>query len=301
MDLIISAISQGILWGILSLGLFISFRVLNIADMTTEGSFPLGAATAVMLIQQGVNPFVATVVAMLAGAVAGFVTGFLVTVCKVPSLLAGILTMTGLLSVNLRVMGRPNLSLLNYQTVFDTLAWLELPRYFDTIAMGVVMVGVIIFLMFEFFTTEFGQALIATGDNEKMAISMGIATDRMVVFGLMLSNGLIALAGAILAQNNGYADVNSGLGTIVIALAAIIIGEVIFADESFVGRLVCIIFGSIIYRLLQALILRLNIFDPNDFKLLSAILIAVCLTVPQVKTTLYKWSHRNSPSKGEKR
>lgn len=294
MDLIISAISQGILWGILSLGLFISFRILNIADMTTEGSFPLGAATCVMLIQQGVHPVLATFIAMFAGALAGFVTGFLITVCKLPSLLAGILTMTGLLSVNLRVMGRPNLSLLNYKTLFDALVDFNLPKYFDIIVIGLVLVAILIFLMYQFFATEFGQALIATGDNEKMAISFGIATHRMTVFGLMLSNALIALAGAILAQNNGYADVNSGLGTIVIALAAIIIGEVIFADETFVGRLICIIFGSIIYRLLQAFILRLNIFDPNDFKLLSAILIAICLTVPQIKTVLYRMSHRKS-------
>ena len=286
MDLVISAISQGILWGILSLGLFISFRILNIADMTTEGSFPLGAATCVMCIQHGVHPLLATFIAMFVGALAGYVTGFLITVCKLPSLLAGILTMTGLLSVNLRIMGRPNLSLLNYKTIFSFLEGMDL--------IGIVFVGILIVVMYVFFATEIGQALIATGDNEKMAISLGINTNQMTVFGLMLSNALIAMAGAVLSQNNGYADVNSGLGTIVIALAAIIIGEVIFADESFVGRLVCIIFGSIIYRLLQASILRLNIFDPNDFKLLSAALIAICLTIPQIKQAIYKISHRKS-------
>ena len=294
MDLVISAISQGILWGILSLGLFISFRILNIADMTTEGSFPLGAATCVMCIQHGVHPLLATFIAMFVGALAGYVTGFLITVCKLPSLLAGILTMTGLLSVNLRIMGRPNLSLLNYKTIFSFLEGMELPKYFDIILIGIVFVGILIAAMYVFFVTEIGQALIATGDNEKMAISLGINTNRMMVFGLMLSNALIAMAGAVLAQNNGYADVNSGLGTIVIALAAIIIGEVIFADESFVGRLVSIIFGSIIYRLLQASILRLNIFDPNDFKLLSAALIAIFLTIPQIKEAIYKISHRKS-------
>lgn len=294
MDLVISAISQGILWGILSLGLFISFRILNIADMTTEGSFPLGAATCVMCIQHGVHPLLATFIAMFVGALAGYVTGFLITLCKLPSLLAGILTMTGLLSVNLRIMGRPNLSLLNYKTIFSFLEGMELPKYFDIILIGIVFVGILIAAMYVFFVTEIGQALIATGDNEKMAISLGINTNRMMVFGLMLSNALIAMAGAVLAQNNGYADVNSGLGTIVIALAAIIIGEVIFADESFVGRLVSIIFGSIIYRLLQASILRLNIFDPNDFKLLSAALIAIFLTIPQIKEAIYKISHRKS-------
>ena len=147
--------------------------------------------------------------------------------------------------------------------------------------------------MYCFFKTEFGQALIATGDNEKMASALGINTRKMTVFGLMLSNALIALAGAILAQNNGYADVNSGLGTIVIALAAIIIGEVIFADESFVGRLVCILYGSIIYRLLLMLVLLLNVFQANDFKLISAALIAFCLTVPQMKSWIQQKSTRH--------
>lgn len=292
LDLIISAIAQGILWGILSLGLFISFRVLTIADMTTEGSFPLGAATCVVLIQNGVSPILATLIAMLAGSLAGLVTGFFITVCKLPSLLAGILTMTALLSVNLRVMKRPNLSLLNQKTVFDLLKDAHLPKYYDTILIGLVIVSVLIGLMYLFFETEFGQALIATGDNEKMAISLGIATKHMIVFGLMLSNALIALAGAVLAQQNGYADINAGLGTIVIALAAIIIGEVMFGEETFVGRLICIIFGSIVYRLLQVFILQLNVFNPNDFKLLSALLIALCLTIPELKQAVYHMSHR---------
>ena len=167
MDLVISSISQGILWGVLSLGLFISFRILNIADMTTEGSFPLGAATCVILIQQGVNPFLATLVAMIAGALAGGVTAFLMTVCKIPSLLAGILTMTSLLSINLRVMGKANITLLGQDTIFSVFSKLGLPKYFDIIIMGLVVIGILIFLMYCFFKTEFGQALIATGDNEK--------------------------------------------------------------------------------------------------------------------------------------
>lgn len=293
MDLVISSISQGILWGVLSLGLFISFRVLNIADMTTEGSFPLGAATCVILIQQGVNPFIATCVSMITGALAGLVTALFITVCKIPSLLAGILTMTGLLSVNLRIMGKPNLTLLGQKTIFSVLSSIGLPKYFDIIVTGLVVVGILILLMFFFFKTEIGQALIATGDNEKMARALGINTRSMTVLGLMLSNALIALAGAILAQNNGYADVNSGIGTIVIALAAIIIGEVIFADESFVGRLVCILFGSIIYRLLLMLVLLLNVFQANDFKLISAVLIAICLTVPQAKNWIHQKSTRH--------
>ncbi|MCQ9209527.1 ABC transporter permease [Granulicatella seriolae] len=292
MDLIVSSISQGILWGILSLGIFISFRVLNIADMTTEGTYPLGAATCVMLIQQGVHPLVATLAALITGGLAGLVTGLLITVCKIPSLLAGILTMTGLLSINLRIMGRPNLNLADKATIFDGLNGLHLPPYFDIIFMGIFIVALIILLMYVFFSTEIGQALIATGDNPLMAASLGISTKSMTVFGLILSNSLVALTGAILSQNNGYADVNSGLGTIVIALAAIIIGEVIFGDVSFFLRLICIIFGSIIYRLLLMLVLQIPFIQTNDFKLLSAILIAACLTIPQAKSWLDRISKR---------
>jgi len=260
MDLIISAISQGLLWSLLSLGLFISFRVLNIADMTTEGSYPLGAAVCVMLIQSGYSPLTATIIAMLVGSLAGLVTAIFINVCKIPSLLAGILTMTALLSVNLRIMKRPNLSLLNKETIFDSLSKLNLPPYFDIILLGLVVISIVILAMHLFFNTELGQALIATGDNPKMATSL-----------------------AILSQNNGYADVNSGLGVIVVALAAIIIAEVIFTDVNFLTRLVCIVFGSMIYRLLLVFVLKLNVIQANDFKLVSALLIALFLSVPELK------------------
>ncbi len=283
MELIISAISQGILWGILSLGLFISFRILNIADMTTEGCYPLGAAVCVVAIQQGIHPVMAILFAMIAGAMAGAITGFLMTVCKIPSLLAGILTMTALMSVNLKVMQRPNLSLLHYETIFSYLAQFNLPKYYDVLLVGMIIVALLIVIMVWFFNTELGQALIATGDNPKMAISLGISTNKMMVFGLMVSNSLIALSGAVLAQYNGFSDVNSGIGTIVIALAAIIIGEVVFLDVSFTERLICIVYGSIIYRLLVVLVLKLEIISPNDFKLFSAIMVAICLSIPQIK------------------
>ena len=272
MDLFISAISQGMLWGILSLGLFISFRVLNIADMTTEGAYPLGAAVCVICIHNGINPIVATLISIVAGMLAGLVTGFLITVCKIPSLLAGILTMTALLSVNLRIMGRPNLSLINKDTIFSKIQFV-----------GIILSGLIIIAMSLFFSTELGQSLIATGDNEKMATALGISTKTMTILGLMLANGIISLAGAILAQNNGYSDVNSGIGVIVVALAAIIIGEVIFKDVTFTTRLICVICGAIIYRLLLVGVLKLNIIGANDFKLVSALVIAIFLTLPQLK------------------
>lgn len=283
MDLIVSAISQGILWSLLSLGLFISFRILNIADMTTEGAYPLGAAVCVSLIQTGMSPILAIFIAMLAGALAGALTSIFINICKIPSLLAGILTMTALLSVNLRVMGRPNLSLLNHKTIFDIFSSVSLPPYFDSIIVGIIIVSLVIFFMHFFFNTELGQALIATGDNPKMASSLGISTKKMTLLGLMLSNSIVAITGAILSQNNGYADVNSGLGVIVVALAAIIIGEVIFGDVNFLTRLICIILGSIIYRLLLVFVLKLNIIEANDFKIISALLIALFLSVPELK------------------
>ena len=283
MDLIVSAISQGLLWSLLSLGLFISFRILNIADMTTEGVYPLGAAVCVTLIQQGMSPLSATIIAMIVGSLAGLATAIFINIFKIPSLLAGILTMTALLSVNLRVMGRPNLSLLNQKTIFDNFEKLNLPPYFDIIILGLIIISIIISLMYIFFNTELGQALIATGDNPKMAVSLGISTKKMITLGLMLSNSMVALTGAILSQHNGYADVNSGLGVIVVALAAIIIGEVIFGDVNFVTRLVCIVFGSIIYRLLLVTVLKLNFIQANDFKIVSALLIANFLAIPELK------------------
>ncbi|MBF0714211.1 ABC transporter permease [Gemella sp. GH3] len=287
MDIIISAISQGILWGIVSLGLFISFRILNIADMTTEGSFPLGASVTVVAILNGVNPYVAIFLAMLFGMLAGLVTGILITVCKIPSLLAGILTMTALLSINLRIMGRPNLNILNKDTVFSSLDKLNIPNNFSIIILGILVTTLLIFIILIFFKTELGQSLIATGDNEKMAISFGISTKAMTILGLMISNGIIAFAGGLLAQNNGFADVNSGLGVIVIALAAIIIGEVVFGESTFVERLIYTIYGAIIYRLLLVGVLKLQIIEANDFKLVSALIIAVFLTLPQFKFTLF--------------
>ncbi|MBF0780938.1 MULTISPECIES: ABC transporter permease [unclassified Granulicatella] len=282
MTIIISAIMQGILWSLLSLGLFITFRILSFADMTTEGTFPLGGAVCAVLIYQGVHPILATVIAMCSGIMAGLLTGFLMTVCKIPSLLSGILTMTALLSINLRIMGRANMTLLNKPTIFTSVSFLNLPEYFDGILVGFILIGLLIGLMLFFFSTELGQALIATGDNKKMAKSLGISTNKMTIFGLMIANAIIALSGAVLAQSNGFIDVNSGIGTIVIALAAIIIAEVLFAKVSFGERLISIVVGAIVYRLLLVFVLSLNIFEANDFKMMSACIIAIFLTLPHV-------------------
>jgi len=296
--MIISAVSQGLLWSILALGLFVSFRILDLADMTTEGSFPLGAAVAVQAITLGANPYIAIIFAIIAGSSAGLITGFLITKLQIPSLLAGILTMTGLYSINLRVMGRANISLLGKNTIFTVFENMNLPRHFDTITLGLLVVVMIIGLYVIFFKTEFGQAVIATGDNEAMARSLGISTNTMKIVGLMISNGIVALAGSIIAQDNGYADISMGIGTIVIGLASIIIGEVLFTNVSFKMRLVCLMLGSVLYRLIMVMVLEAGM-NPNDFKLISAVLLTFFLALPKIKETYYMYSLRKKVKRND--
>ncbi|WP_276859626.1 ABC transporter permease [Limosilactobacillus ingluviei] len=286
MGLITSSIGQGLLWALLGLGLYLSFRILNVTDMTVEGTFPLGAATAVSLITHGVNPLLASLVACLAGTLAGLITGLLTTKGKIPSLLAGILTMTAAYSVNLRIMGnKSNLSLMGQTTLFSNAFLKQLPQYFDSVVLGLIVIAIVTGLIVLFLNTEYGQAFIATGDNPAMARSMGIATNKMVIFGLMLSNGLVGLCGALVAQSNGYADINMGIGTIVIALASIIIGEVAFGELTLGQRLVAVTLGSIIYRLILLAVLQLG-FSANDLNLISSIVLALCMMLPQLDKIL---------------
>lgn len=286
MSLITSAIGQGLLWAILGLGLFLTFRILDFPDMTVEGTFPLGAATAVALITKGMNPLLATGCAFLVGMLAGLITGLLYTKGKIPILLAGILMMTAAYSINLRIMGRANLSLLGKSTLFKNDFLNSLPQYFDGVFVGMIVIVVITVLLVFFLNTDLGQAFIATGDNPTMARSIGIKTDRMTIMGLMISNGMIAMGGALVAQNNGYADVNMGIGIIVIALASIIIGEVAFGELSLSQRLVAVTLGSILYRFVLLIVLQLN-FSANDLNLLSAIILALCLLLPRFRTFLH--------------
>lgn len=283
--MIVSAISQGMLWAILGLGIFMTYRILDFPDMTTEGSFPLGGAVCVTAITYGVTPILATILGVLAGMVAGLVTGLLYTKGKIPVILAGILVMSGLNSVILFVMKTPNLSLLNHPILQDTFKGLHLPDYFDTVLLGLIALGILISVLLFFFNTDLGQGYIATGDNETMARSLGIKTDRMKILGLTLSNGVIALSGALIAQNDGYADVNKGIGVIVIGLASIIIGEVIFQELTLAERLIAIVVGSIIYQLLILIVIKLG-FDTTYLKLFSAIILAICLMIPQMKKAL---------------
>ena len=286
MGLIVSAIGQGLLWAILGLGLFLTFRILDIADMTVEGTFPLGAAVGVTAIVNGMSPIVATLLAMLAGMAAGLITGLLYTKGRIPILLAGILVMTAAYSVNLRIMGKSNTSLLGHDTLLKTDFLKSLPTYYDSVVLGMVVIAVITLLLVFFLQTDLGQAFIATGDNEKMAKSLGIHTDNMKIMGLMVSNAMVGGCGALIAQSNGYADINMGIGTIVIALASIIIGEVVFGELTLTQRLVAVILGSIIYRLLLLAVLQIG-FSANDLNLLSSIVLAICMMLPQLSKTLH--------------
>lgn len=279
----ISAIAQGFLWAILGIGIFTTYRILNFPDLTVEGSFPLGSAVAVTAIVSGMHPLVATGLAILAGMGAGLVTGLLYTKGKVPVILSGILVMSGLHSVMLYVMQRPNLSLLNQPRLYDAFA--DLPNYFDVVIVGIgVLILVVSSLLFFFYTSK-GQAYIATGDNESMARSLGIRTDNMKILGLVLSNGIIALAGALIAQSNGYADVNGGIGVIVIGLASIIIAEVVFKEVTLGERLLTIVIGSVLYQLLLLGVIRLG-FDTTYIRIFSSTILAVFLMTPQLRKGL---------------
>ena len=272
--MILSTINQGLLWAILGLGIFMTFRILNFPDMTTEGSFPLGGAVAVTLITQGVNPVIATFVAFLAGCAAGLVTGLLYTKGKIPTLLAGILVMTSCNSVMLMIMGRASLGLLGADKLKST--WIS-----------VSAVLLVLMLIFYFLNTNLGQAFIATGDNVEMAQSFGINTGRMEVLGLVVSNGVIALSGALISQNDVYAYVSKGIGVIVIGLASIIIGEVFFGNVSLFERLFAIVIGSIFYQFLILAVIKLG-FNTNYLKLFSAIVLAICLMIPTFKDKFFK-------------
>lgn len=279
------AIGQGLLWSVLGLGIFMTYRILNFPDMTTEGTFPLGGAVCVAAITAGISPVFATLLGILAGMAAGFVTGMLYTKGKIPVILAGILVMSALNSVILFVMQSPNLSLLNQPRLTNYFKGLHLPKHFDTVLLGLIVVVLIVAFLIYFCYTDLGQAYIATGDNEEMARSLGINTDRMKIIGLTVSNGVIALSGALISQHDGYANVNKGIGVIVIGLASIIIGEIIFGELSLSERFVATIVGSILYQLLVSAVIKLG-FDTTYLKIFTSALLAICLMVPQLKKAL---------------
>lgn len=286
MNILISAIGQGLIWATLGFGLFLTFRILDFPDMTVEGTFPLGAATAVTLISNGISPIIATICAALVGSLAGLVTGLLYTKGKIPILLAGILTMTAAYSVNLRIMGQANRSLLGKDSLFSYHFLKILPPNFPVIVIGLIMIVLLTICLALFLKTELGQSFIVTGDNPKMARSLGINTDNMTILGLMIANGLIGLGGSLVSQNNGFADVNMGVGTIVVALASIIIGEVVFTDTlTLTERLITIVIGSIFYRFVLVIVLYIG-FNADDLKLVSAIILGLALMLPGIRSKL---------------
>lgn len=282
MQIIVGAVTEGLLWSFMAVGIYISFRILKRPDLTAEGSFPFGAAVATSLIVEGIHPITATLAAFIAGAAAGFLTGFLMTKAKIPGLLAGILVMTGLYSINLVVMGRSNISLLNEPRLTNLLSeYVTLPPDYDAMIIGALILIVVIALLIFYFKSDSGQALIATGDNEKMARSMGISTDNMKMLGLALANGLIGLSGALISQYNGYADISMGIGIFVIGLASIIIVEIFYKNLTLSKRFISIPIGSIFYRFIIALALYAGL-APQFLKLASAIILGLFLSLPKI-------------------
>ena len=282
-DVLLGALALGLLWSIMTLGVYISYRVLDMADLTAEGSLTLVAAVAGSMIAAGANPLLATLCAAGAGLLAGLSTGLLHTKLKIPALLSGILTMIALWSVNLRVMGnRANVSILRLNTVYTFLQNWGLDKTTSMIVVGAVCALAVISVLYWFFGTELGSAIRATGNNEHMVRAQGINTDNMKILGLVISNGLIALSGALIAQSQSFADIQMGTGAIVIGLASLIIGEVLFGKGGFYKRLVAIILGAVVYRVIIALVLKMGM-PSNDLKLFTAITVAVALSLPRFK------------------
>ena len=274
------AISQGIIWGIMGVGVFITFKVLDYADLTVDSSLCTGGAVSAVLIGAGMHPVLTLLFALLAGMLTGAVTGLLHTKLQIPAILSGILTQLALYSVNLRIMGRANVSLLGQPTMITLL---NIPH---AILIGAIVAVVVIGVLYWFFGTEIGCAVRATGDNERMARALGVNTDTMKVLGLTISNGMVGLAGALLAQYQGYADVQSGRGAIVIGLASVIIGEGLIGKRAnFAVRMGSIIVGSIVYYIIISFVLQLGL-STTDLKLFSALVVAIALAIPSIRQRL---------------
>lgn len=283
MQLVLSSVSQGLLWALMAIGVYITFRILDIADLTAEGSYPLGAAIVTTAIVNGVNPLLGTLLALVGGSLAGLVSGLIHTKLKIPALLTGIITLTALYSINLKIMGKANLALLKQETLVTQLQELGFSKINAVLFIGLIFVLFVIAFLVILMNTQIGLVLRSTGDNIPMTEANGVNVEHMKILGYMLSNALIALSGALLAQNNGYADLNSGVGTIVIGLASIIIAEVVVKNISLGKRLVSIVPGAIVYRLIILAILTVPNMDADLVKLFSAILLAMVLYVPELQ------------------
>ncbi|MGO4328405.1 ABC transporter permease [Cupriavidus sp. 2TAF22] len=286
---ILGALEIGLIFSLVALGVLISFRILNFPDLTVDGSFPLGGAVAATLIAAGQDPFVATALAIVAGAFAGFVTGWLNVRLKIMDLLASILMMIALYSVNLRIMGKPNVPLITESTIFTILQPDWLPDYMLRPALLLVVVIVAKLGLDWFFSSQLGLAMRATGANPRMARSQGIATGRATLAGMALSNGLVALAGALFAQTQGGSDISMGIGTIVIGLAAVIIGESILPARRLVYTTLAVVLGAILYRFFIALALNSEFIGlkAQDLNLVTAVLVTGALVLPGTRKKLF--------------
>lgn len=287
------AIELGLLYASMALGVYITFRILSFPDLTVDGSFTTGGAIAAIMITSGYSPWLATVAALGGGMAAGAVTGLLHTKGKINGLLSGILMMIALYSINMRILGRPNVSLLGAETIFPSIApnkkWLLL------LVIAVVIL-VIKLLLDAFLKTDLGLALRATGDNDRMIGSFGANTDNTKIIGVSLSNGLVALSGAVVAQQGGFADISMGIGMIVIGLASVIIGEALFGAKTVFRATLAVVLGSIVYRIVVALALRSEWLKASDVKLITAVIVIIALVVPTLyrSWTIKKQAHRRS-------
>lgn len=286
----LGAVEQGLVYGIMVIGVYLTFRILDFPDLTVDGSLPLGAAISAVGISHGLNPYLSLLFALLGGFCAGVVTAVLNTKFKILHLLASILTMIALYSINIRIMSGPNVALLGTATVFDAVTTLGIPSHYG----GLVVFGgfslLVLAAIIWFLSTELGQAILATGDNPQMIRSLGVNTDTIIILGVGLSNALVALSGGLVAQNQGAADVGMGIGTIIAGLASVIIGETLFGNRTMARAFIAALLGSVVYRLAIALALGMKIgefrFNPSDLNLITAILVVGALVAPHLKTRL---------------
>jgi len=296
MTLLIGAMTMGFILALLALGVYLSFRIFNIPDMTAEGTVTLGASVAAVMMVNHVNPVLATLVAAVAGTAAGAITGLLATKFKINALLSGILVMTGLYSVNLYVMGRSNVPLLETTTlstysetlggrIFGSAANIDLAEWPVSVRDASILIGIVLLtsviclLLYFFFRTDLGTAMRATGDNPHMICALGVSVDGATIFGLAISNGMVALCGALIAQYQGFADVQMGVGMVVLGIASVIIGESLVGTNSVGLLIVGTVMGSVLFRLLVAIALRWGL-NPNDLKLITAVFVFAALVTP---------------------
>ena len=285
---LLGAIGQGFIWGVMVLGVFITYKILNVSDLTVDGSFATGGAVFAMTLISGLDSTLCLILAMCAGGVCGFVTGILHTKFKIPAILAGILTQLGLYSINLRILGdKANVSIAQFNTNITFLAKLfDLPHTRAGMILGIIISAICILFLYYLLGTEFGASIRATGNNEKMIRALGVNTDNIKLFGMTLSNMLIALSGAMLVQMNKYADVGMGKGAIVYGLASIVIGEVFFRKFSNFGiKLLSSVFGCIVFFIIRAFVINLGL-KANDMQLISAIIVVIALAMPIFKENM---------------